>query len=64
LLKTAGHPDEILCEQSIRDIFGKIEVIIKVTTSLLEMLRDRFSDPSWSSDEGCLGDIFLQMVSI
>ncbi|RHZ77063.1 hypothetical protein Glove_186g170 [Diversispora epigaea] len=73
LIKSLRTENPILTKKSIKDLFANILDIINVNSELLKRLEERIAGPLdeevedtefefWNPENGCLGDIFLNMA--
>ncbi|KAG9300246.1 hypothetical protein G9A89_011319 [Geosiphon pyriformis] len=69
LLNSLSTSNPILTKKSINDIFANFLDLLSLNTELLRRLEDRIMDSTderqqnkpWNAQDGCLGDIFLNM---
>ncbi|CAI2186546.1 3730_t:CDS:10 [Funneliformis geosporum] len=74
LNKSLSSANPILTKKSINEIFANLSDLINVNTELLKRLEERIAiliddkpiedseDKFWNPEDGCLGDIFLNMA--
>ena len=76
MIKSLSSTNPTLTKKSINEIFANILDLISVNTELLRRLEERIAitiddkpiedseDKFWNPEDGCLGDIFLNMVNL
>lgn len=74
MTKSLSSANPILSKKAINEIFANLPELVNVNTELLRRLDERIAitiddkpiedseDKFWNPEDGCLGDIFLNMV--
>ncbi|KAJ3157753.1 hypothetical protein HDU89_000131 [Geranomyces variabilis] len=62
LMAAVGTPSEIIPRKTIQNVFSELPGLINVNTELLKQLENRLEAEPWSSSDGFMGDIFLNLA--
>ncbi|KAJ3162472.1 hypothetical protein HDU86_004954 [Geranomyces michiganensis] len=62
LMAVVATPSEIIPKKAIQHIFSELPGLINVNTELRKQLENRLEAQPWSSSDGFMGDIFLNLA--